>query len=714
MNDRTNLRVMVVIGTRPEAIKLWPVIRVFRMHPEVQLHVCLTAQHRDLLDMFVRELDVRPDSDLNLMQADQSLAELSSRLIPAITELFSRERPDMVLVQGDTTSAALSALAAFYMHIYVGHVEAGLRSGNRYSPFPEEVNRRMVTSLADIHFAPTEHARLNLVSEGVGADDVFVTGNTVIDAVRAMAGEREQSQSPRILITAHRRENFGEPLRQIFRGIRMVAARRPQLEIVYPVHPNPNVYGVAQEMLGGAENIRLCAPMGYREFVSEMQKAWFVVSDSGGVQEEATALGKPMLLLRKETERPEGIEAGNIRRVRLEAAAVAGEIELLLDDAGLRRSMTKVSDVYGDGHAAERIVDHCLTFLQQHTVQGGSCHCKLEQGQATMSDLMTKFHNAAWMPADGIARSYVHYRSENASEGVYKHLGGRAASPRLSVIIPTADADRGGYFQNLLRQIGVQSYGDYELIVVKGDSRQGRSINVGADLAKGEYILTLDDDSSLPDQETFSKLIDALDFNPDIGMAGGNNTVPDWASPFVKRVMRQVPRRSWDPVTQITDSDLAEHPCLIMRTADFKVVGGENELIPRGLDPYLRREFRKLGKRVVLIPGVIYHHLPPGSWNKLLRQFYRNGQQAAFVNRYYPQWMIETPAEHGAFEARRPFIIRVFRFPGRLLKALVTGKFIFFLSEVAYAAGFIYEVFFNTHRYSNISARDSRFHPGVK
>lgn len=369
MNDRNCFRVMVVIGTRPEAIKLWPVIKVLKTHPEVQLHVCLTAQHRDLLDMFVRELAIQADSDLNLMHADQSLAELSSRLIPAITELFSKQRPDMVLVQGDTTSAALSALAAFYMHIYVGHVEAGLRSGNRQSPFPEEVNRRMVTSLSDIHFAPTKHARLNLLSEGVATGDVFMTGNTVIDAVRAMAGESEQSQSPRILITAHRRENFGEPLQQIFSGISTVAARRPQLEIIYPVHPNPNVYGVAHDMLGKSNNINLCEPMGYRDFVSEIQKAWFVVSDSGGVQEEATALGKPVLLLRKETERPEGIAAGNIRQVRLEAATIAGEIELMLDDAGLRRSMMKVSDVYGDGHAAERIVDHCLTFLIKHVAR---------------------------------------------------------------------------------------------------------------------------------------------------------------------------------------------------------------------------------------------------------------------------------------------------------------------------------------------------------
>jgi len=356
---------MVVIGTRPEAIKMWPVIRALESNPECAVHVCLTAQHRELLDMFVAELNIRADSDLNLMQAGQTLAGLSSRLIPAFSGLLEKERPDLVLVQGDTTSAALTALTAFYSDIYVGHVEAGLRSGNRRSPFPEEINRRMVGSLADIHFAPTQQARDNLVAEGVAGDAVKITGNPVIDAVRMMAGEVTQSDSPRVLMTAHRRENFGQPLREIFTGVRIAAERHPELEIIYPVHPNPNVLEPAKTILGGVQNIRLCEPVGYREFVSEMQRSWFIVSDSGGVQEEATALGRPVLLLRNETERPEGVQAGNVRRVVLESQEVSDAITELVVDREKRLSMMKVSEVFGDGSAAGRIAEFCVDFLNR-------------------------------------------------------------------------------------------------------------------------------------------------------------------------------------------------------------------------------------------------------------------------------------------------------------------------------------------------------------
>jgi GT2 family glycosyltransferase len=277
----------------------------------------------------------------------------------------------------------------------------------------------------------------------------------------------------------------------------------------------------------------------------------------------------------------------------------------------------------------------------------------------------------------------------------------------LSVIIPTADADRQGYFPALLEQIRAQNFPNFELIIIRGDTRQGRAFNIGASLAQGRYLLTLDDDTALPDRETFGKLLSVMEDHPDIGMAGGNNVIPNNCPPFIRRVMEQIPRRSWTSVPEITDSDLAEHPCLIMRSDDFKAVGGENEWIPRGLDPYLRQEFRKLGKRIVLVPGVIYHHLPPGSWDKLLRQFYRNGRQAAFVNRHYPQWMIETPEQHGTFKAQRPLIFRVFRFSWRLLKAFLTGKFIFFFSEAAYAAGFLYELLFNKHSRNNITLEGS-------
>jgi len=358
---------MVVIGTRPEAIKMWPVIQALKAVPKCHIHVCLTAQHREMLDMFVAELGIEPDSDLDLMSKGQTLAELSARLIPAFSDLLQQQKPDLVLVQGDTTSAALAALTAFYGEVYVGHVEAGLRSGNRRSPFPEEVNRRMAAVLADLHFAPTEQAKRNLLAEGVEAGSILVTGNTVIDAVRIMAGKAEPSTTPRVLITAHRRENFGEPLRQIFAGIREVASTHPEVDLIYPVHPNPNVQGPAYDMLGGISNVHLCPPMGYREFINEMQKAWFIVSDSGGVQEEATALGKPVLLLRRETERPEGVAAGNVLPVSLDRQAVSKEMETMLFDNRQRESMMRVSTVFGDGHAARRIAEHCLAFLKERS-----------------------------------------------------------------------------------------------------------------------------------------------------------------------------------------------------------------------------------------------------------------------------------------------------------------------------------------------------------
>jgi GT2 family glycosyltransferase len=261
------------------------------------------------------------------------------------------------------------------------------------------------------------------------------------------------------------------------------------------------------------------------------------------------------------------------------------------------------------------------------------------------------------------------------------------------VVIPTIDASRGGYFPKLLTQICYQDLKGFEVIVVRGDSRQGRAINIAAALSRGKYFMTLDDDTSLPDSKTFGKLVAVMKRHPEIGIAGGNNVIPADANPFVRRVMLELPRRSWDPVGKIIDSDLAEHPCMIMRTEEFKLIGGENELIPRGLDPYLRREFRKLRKRVVVVPGVIYHHLPPGNFSKLLGQFYRNGRQAAYTNRRYPEWVIETPPGHGHFKVKQSFPFRLLRFPMRLVHALITGKPIWFMCEVFYALGFASECF---------------------
>lgn len=306
-----------------------------------------------------------------------------------------------------------------------------------------------------------------------------------------------------------------------------------------------------------------------------------------------------------------------------------------------------------------------------------------------MSKLEIDIQTVDWHDVSTVDRSFVKNKNNRISSGTYACYPNTVAPALLSVVIPTSDAFRDGKFPDLLSQICKQSYKDYEIIVLKGDSRQGRAINTGASIAQGKYLMTLDDDTSLPDEETFSKLIDVMDKHPEIGMAGGNNTIPANASRLVRKVMQEIPRRSWNPVTEITDSDLAEHPCLIMRTKEFKEVGGENELIPRGLDPYLRQVFRQNGKRVVLAPDVIYHHLPPDSLRKLVKQFFRNGRQAAFVNRHYPQWVIETPANHGNFIPQRSIPFRALRFPVRLLIALLTIKPIRFLCEFSYMLGFI-------------------------
>ncbi len=304
-------------------------------------------------------------------------------------------------------------------------------------------------------------------------------------------------------------------------------------------------------------------------------------------------------------------------------------------------------------------------------------------------DLEAAFRAARWQPAWEVSRPFVRHSQPTPSPAQVWRVGSEQGPVTLSVVIPTEDADRGGYFRQLLRQLNAQTFQDFELIVVKGDFRQGRAINVGAALAQGRYLMTLDDDTSLRDRETVRRLCALMDEAPDIGLAGGNNVVPEDAPPFVQAAMRQIPRRSWEPVPTVTDSDLAEHPCLIMRRDEFCALGGENELLPRGLDPYLRQVFRDAGKRVVVAPGVLYSHLPPVTWRKLVRQYYRNGKQAAFVNRHYPQWVIETPGRHGTFAPRVPFPLRVVRSAGRLAGTVITGQWIWLSCQVAYAVGFL-------------------------
>jgi len=305
-----------------------------------------------------------------------------------------------------------------------------------------------------------------------------------------------------------------------------------------------------------------------------------------------------------------------------------------------------------------------------------------------LQHLEQRLETDVWRPAAPISRSFVRHLHPTPSPGSVWHVRPEDGRAPISVVVPTVDARRGGYFLQLLRQIDAQRGQPYELIVVKGDPRQGRAINVGAELARGRYLLILDDDTSLPDPETFEKLVAVLEGHAAIGMVGGNNLIPSDAASFVRRAMEEIPRRSWSPVQALTDSDLAEHPCLMMRTAEFKAVGGENELIPRGLDPYLRQAFREAGLRVVVAPGVVYHHLPPDSWLKLLGQYFRNGRQAAFVNRHYPQWVIETPSDHGAFALQVPFRRRLLRYVGSLTDSLCAGQWVWLSCQLWYLTGF--------------------------
>lgn len=307
-----------------------------------------------------------------------------------------------------------------------------------------------------------------------------------------------------------------------------------------------------------------------------------------------------------------------------------------------------------------------------------------------MQDIELYFRSGRWLTAAAIGRRFVKYANPKPSPGEVCQYSPEKSQKFLSIIIPTYDANRNGYFLKLLSQIGFQDFQDFELIVVRGDPRQGRAINTGAAIANGRYLLTLDDDTWLGDPQTFRKLVGVMEAHPAIGIAGGNSVIPAGASPFLQKVMKQVPRRSWEPVWTITDSDLAEHPLLMMRADVFKRVGGENELIPRGLDPYLRQEFRKAGYRVVVVPEVKYSHLPPATLSTLIRQFYRNGKQAAFCNKFYPQWVIETPDSHVTeFIEKRPFLYRTARYLLNLVKKSLSGHWIYVTVYTVYAAGFL-------------------------
>lgn len=339
-----------------------PVILAFQHEPWAEVRVLATAQHRHMLDQVLSFFGIEPDIDLNIMRPNQALTTLTARLMLELDDVLLAEKPDVVLIQGDTTTVMTVALACFYHRIPVGHVEAGLRTWDMQNPFPEEANRVIAGKLARWHFAPTEGSRQNLLREGVPDSGIVVTGNTVIDAL-LMAASKDlelgidvDATKRLVLVTSHRRENFGEPFRNICRALRTLAERNADIQIIYPVHPNPNVKDVAHEMLGDCSNIILCEPLDYAPFIAAMKKSYLIISDSGGVQEEAPALGKPVLVLREETERPEAVEMGVVKLVGPSYERIVTEAQRLLDNEGAYREMARGISPYGDGLAAERIV----------------------------------------------------------------------------------------------------------------------------------------------------------------------------------------------------------------------------------------------------------------------------------------------------------------------------------------------------------------------
>ncbi len=362
------MKVFTVIGTRPEAIKMAPVIRGLANHQDqIESQVVSTGQHRQMLDQVLSIFQVQPDYDLEIMQRSQTLFQITRRILVGLEQLLQNEKPDVVLVQGDTTTAFTAALAASYLKICVGHIEAGLRTYDKYQPYPEEMNRQMVSTLADMHFAPTEGARDNLLREGVSDNLIYVTGNTVVDALTYIASlnrnfgnqdlaEIDFSKERVLLVTAHRRENWGDPIKNICRALCGIVQKYPDVRIVFSVHMNPEVQKIVHTQLDRVERIHLLKPLDYIQFVHLMSKAHLILTDSGGIQEEAPSLGKPVLVLRKVTERPEGVEAGVLRMVGTSLDRIVDETSRLLDSNEIYNEMAEISNPYGDGHAAKRIV----------------------------------------------------------------------------------------------------------------------------------------------------------------------------------------------------------------------------------------------------------------------------------------------------------------------------------------------------------------------
>ena len=366
------LKVMTIFGTRPEAIKMAPVVLELQKYPEqIQPIVTVTAQHREMLDQVLQLFRIQPDYDLDIMSPSQTLFDITSRALTGLNEVLAEARPDLVLVHGDTTTTFVGALAAFYHQIPVGHVEAGLRTGDKYSPYPEEMNRKLAGVLTDLHFAPTATARQNLLQENVETGSVFVTGNTVIDALLATV-KREFRFADElltsldfvgrrvILVTTHRRENLGEPMRHVYQALKRIVTEFSDVEVVFPVHRNPKVREVVESVLGHLPRVHLTDPLDYEPFVNLMARSTLILTDSGGIQEEAPSLGKPVLVLRDTTERPEAIEAGTVRLIGTAEETVYAETKALLSNPAQDRAMSEATNPYGDGKASRRIVQTIL------------------------------------------------------------------------------------------------------------------------------------------------------------------------------------------------------------------------------------------------------------------------------------------------------------------------------------------------------------------
>ena len=367
------IKVMTIFGTRPEAIKMAPLVKELKKRKEIECIVCVTAQHRQMLDQVLKTFDIVPDYDLNIMQQGQTLTDITTRAVQGLENVIKEVKPNIILVHGDTSTTFAGALAAFYNQVDIGHVEAGLRTYDKYSPYPEEMNRQMVGCLADLHFSPTELSAKNLIEEGKNKDKIFITGNTAIDAMSTTVKENYNHEvldwvgnNRMILLTAHRRENLGEPMYRIFRAIRRIVDEFNDVKVVYPIHMNPKVRKVANEVFEKCDKIKLIEPLEVLDFHNFINKSYIILTDSGGIQEEAPSLGKPVLVLRDTTERPEGIGAGTLKLVGTDEELIYEETKKLLTNQVAYDSMSRASNPYGDGHASERIADAIVKYYQKN------------------------------------------------------------------------------------------------------------------------------------------------------------------------------------------------------------------------------------------------------------------------------------------------------------------------------------------------------------